>query len=133
MAGKVALSDEARTNRTPLISLAAGIAHPASHGAGAAELVSNLLVGLLIIGIVRAWELVGDRATDIISSIAVLTGQDHKPDGPLQHPRPPIRPRPNQLAPAGQAILAASSAASSRLIPWTRPRSPHIGRSLLVT
>jgi hypothetical protein len=72
------------------------ILHP--HSAGAAGLVSNLLVALLIIGIVRAWELVGDRATDIISSIAVLTGHDHSPDGPLQHPHSPIRPRPNQLA-----------------------------------
>jgi hypothetical protein len=79
--------------------LAAGIAlilHP--HSADAAELVSNLLVGLLIVGIVRAWELVGDRATDIISSIAVLTGHDHNPTAHLQRPRPPVRPRPNQLA-----------------------------------
>ncbi|MGB6578830.1 MAG: hypothetical protein WBF34_13020 [Streptosporangiaceae bacterium] len=46
------------------------------HSAGQAELVSNLLIGLLIIGIARAWELVGDRATGIIASIAVLTGHD---------------------------------------------------------
>ncbi len=44
------------------------------HSAGAAELVSNLLVGLLIIGVARAWELIGDRATGIIASIALLTG-----------------------------------------------------------
>ena len=56
------------------------ILHP--HSADAAGLVSNLLVALLIIGIVRAWELVGDRATGIISSIAVLTGHDQNPDGP---------------------------------------------------
>ena len=56
------------------------ILHP--HSNGAAELVSNLLVALLIIGIVRAWELVGDRATGIISSIAVLTGHDHNTNGP---------------------------------------------------
>ena len=31
---------------------------------------------MLIIGIARAWELVGDRATGIIASIAVLTGHD---------------------------------------------------------
>jgi hypothetical protein len=52
------------------------------HSAGAAGLVSNLLVGLLIIGIARAWELVGDRATGIIASITVLTGHDHNPMPP---------------------------------------------------
>jgi hypothetical protein len=59
------------------------------HSNGAAGLVSNLLIALLIIGIVRAWELVGDRATGIISSIAVLTGHDHNPDGPPPAPAPP--------------------------------------------
>ena len=49
----------------------------------AAGLVSNLLVALLIIGIVRAWELVGDRETGIIASIAVLAGHDRNPDSPL--------------------------------------------------
>jgi hypothetical protein len=29
----------------------------------------------------RAWELVGDRATDVIASIAVLTGHEPSPDG----------------------------------------------------
>jgi hypothetical protein len=67
------------------------ILHP--HSNGAAELVSNLLVGLLIIGIVRAWELVGDRSTGILSSIAVLAGHDHNPDGP---PPAPALPDPAQ-------------------------------------
>jgi hypothetical protein len=52
------------------------------HSAGAAELVSNLLVALLLIGVARAWELVGDRGTGPITSIAVLTGHDRNPDGP---------------------------------------------------
>jgi len=59
------------------------------HSAGAAGLVSNLLVALLIIGIARAWELVGDRDTGIIASIAVLTGHDRNPDGPLPASAPP--------------------------------------------
>ena len=46
---------------------------------GAAGLVSDLLVVLLLIGIARAWELVGDRNTGAIASIAVLAG--HDPDG----------------------------------------------------
>ena len=68
------------------------------HSNGAAELVSDLLVALLIIGIGRAWELVGDRETGIISSIAVLTGHDHNPGGPLPASAAPIGPRPLELA-----------------------------------
>ncbi len=60
------------------------------HSSGAAGLVSNLLVALLIIGILRAWELIGDRDTSIIASIAVLTGHDRNSDGPSagRAPRP---------------------------------------------
>jgi hypothetical protein len=60
--------------------LAAGIdliLHPRS--TGAAELVSDLLVALLLVGIARAWELVGDRSTGPMASIAVLTGHDAHP------------------------------------------------------
>jgi hypothetical protein len=57
--------------------LAGGIAlivNPRS--ASAAELVGNVLVALLIIGIARAWELIGDRRAGAIGSIAILTGHD---------------------------------------------------------
>jgi hypothetical protein len=37
--------------------------------------LSNILVAMLLIGIARAWELVGDRDTGILSSIAVLAGR----------------------------------------------------------
>ncbi len=43
---------------------------------GALELLSNILVAALIIGIARAWELVGDRDTGIFTSIAVLAGRE---------------------------------------------------------
>ncbi len=42
----------------------------------AVQIVSYALVTSLIVGIARAWELVGDRDTGIIASIAVLTGHD---------------------------------------------------------
>jgi hypothetical protein len=57
--------------------LAGGIAlivNPRS--ASASELVGNVLVALLIIGIARAWELIGDRGAGAIASIAILTGHD---------------------------------------------------------
>jgi modulator of FtsH protease len=50
------------------------VSHPAS--TGGAQTICNVLVGLLIIGIARAWELVGDRGTGILSSLAVLAGRD---------------------------------------------------------
>ena len=46
------------------------------------QLVGNILVGLVLVGVARAWELVGDRHTGIISSIAVLTGHDPGPLSP---------------------------------------------------
>jgi hypothetical protein len=96
------------------------------HSTDAAGLVSNLLVALLIIGIARAWELVGDRDTGIIASIAVLTGHDRKPAGSLPASPPPDPakttrtgdPRPltltgqttarNELHPAGETIQLAT-------------------------
>jgi hypothetical protein len=76
------------------------------HSTGAAGLISNLLVALLIIGIARAWELVGDRHTGIIASTAVLTGHDPNHDGSLPAPASPDpakttgpgHPRPPALA-----------------------------------
>ncbi len=61
--------------------------NPYSSGAG--QLVGNLLVALLIIGIARAWELIGDRDTGIISSIAILAGHEHPPEGDSSAGTPP--------------------------------------------
>lgn len=69
--------------------LAAGIdliLNPRSNGA--AELIGNLLAALLIIGVARAWELVGDRNTNIITSIEVLTGHDEPHPSPEPEPHP---------------------------------------------
>ena len=39
-------------------------------------LLSNTLVALLLLGIARAWELVGNRDTGVLASLAVLAGRD---------------------------------------------------------
>jgi hypothetical protein len=44
-------------------------------------LLANVLVAMLLIGIARAWELVGDRDTGIVSSLAVLAGHSLAPAG----------------------------------------------------
>jgi hypothetical protein len=45
--------------------------------------LGNTLIALLLIGIARAWELIGSRDTGLFASIAVLTGHDH---GPFEAP-----------------------------------------------
>lgn len=48
------------------------------------QIISDALVASLLVGIARAWELVGDRDTGIIASIAVLT--HHGPPRPASGP-----------------------------------------------
>lgn len=60
------------------------------HEIGAVGTLSYLLVASLLIGIARAWELVGDRDTGIFASILVLAGHDPKTAGlsDIRAPRP---------------------------------------------
>jgi hypothetical protein len=51
------------------------------------ELVADALIGSLLVGISRAWELVGDRGTGIITSIALLSGHSER-----AHSEAPGRP-----------------------------------------
>jgi hypothetical protein len=62
--------------------LIAGIAALADPGGGTpVELISYALVTSLIVGIARSWELVGERDTGILASIAILSGRAPGPDG----------------------------------------------------
>jgi hypothetical protein len=45
------------------------------HSATALDVLKNVLVASLLIGIARAWELVGARDTGLFSSLAVLSGR----------------------------------------------------------
>jgi hypothetical protein len=56
-----------------------------------ANYLSYVLIALLLVGIARAWELVG-RDTGIFASIAVLAGRDPRPAEPIRpggHPAEP--------------------------------------------
>jgi hypothetical protein len=58
--------------------LAAGIGllqHADNTGVVGLGLLSNLLIASLLIGIARAWELVGGRDTGVVASLAVLMGR----------------------------------------------------------
>jgi hypothetical protein len=46
------------------------------------EIISYALVASVLVGIARAWELVGDRDTGIFASIAVLAQHQHVPGPP---------------------------------------------------
>jgi hypothetical protein len=46
--------------------------------------LGSTLIALLLIGIARAWELVGNRDTGIVASLAVLTGHNHHPAEPAE-------------------------------------------------
>jgi hypothetical protein len=59
---------------TELVSGIIAIADPRSE---AVQVISYALITSLIVGIARAWELIGDRDTGLAASIAVLLG--HRP------------------------------------------------------
>jgi hypothetical protein len=53
----------------------------APRSTGGAESLCYVLVGLLLIGITRSWELVGDRDTGILASLSVLARRDPSTQG----------------------------------------------------
>lgn len=58
------------------VELVSGIIAIAGRGGGTAlDMIGYALVTSLIVGIARAWELVGDRNTGILASLAVLSGR----------------------------------------------------------
>ena len=62
--------------------IAAGIALLASPAkTGAEQIIGYALVTSLLVGVARAWELVGERGTGLFSSVAELTGHRHFPGG----------------------------------------------------
>lgn len=59
------------------LELAAGVQLIAAPGSqGGAQEVCYVLVGLMLIGIARSWELISNRDTGIIASLAVLSGRE---------------------------------------------------------
>jgi len=81
------------------------IAAPRSQGA--AESLCYVVIGLLLIGIARAWELVGDRDTNILASIAALAGHKHYDEAggqPAEQSDPSLRGRAKRCARRPPAI-----------------------------
>ena len=69
-----------------LVNGAIVLADPAARRS--VQAISYAIVASLIVGIARAWELVGDRDTGVIASIAVLTGHEHPLSDRVADPEP---------------------------------------------
>ena len=106
--------------------------HPTA--TGPLQGISYSIVSSLIVGVARAWELVGDRDTGIFSSIAVLVGREHslgetsEPDG-LAAPAKAAVAAPNARTNApGQAegqSKAAVAGPSAQAQPEGQPAVPE--------
>jgi hypothetical protein len=69
------------------VQLGAGIALLVHPRTGPLDLISDVLVLSLIIGIARAWELVGGRGTGVIASLTSLI-DDRRTPGPVRSEPP---------------------------------------------
>jgi hypothetical protein len=58
----------------------------APHTDAPIDVIGNLLAASLLIGVARSWELVGDRDTGFVSSIAALAGHDRHLGGSVAGP-----------------------------------------------
>jgi hypothetical protein len=78
------------------------------------DVIGNVLAASLLIGVARSWELVGDRDTGFVSSIAALAGHDRHLGGSVAGPAdvPPDDPADAGAAgePTGPAAPASSAA-----------------------
>jgi hypothetical protein len=108
---------------TELIAGIILIADPAN--GGALEAVGYALVASLIAGVARAWELVGDRDTGVLSSLAILSGYHTDADAPGVTASAAAEP--GQTGPPAASVPepGATGASPSRSPgPAASPRSP---------
>jgi hypothetical protein len=91
----------------------------APHTDAPIDIIGNVLAASLLIGVARSWELVGDRDTGIVSSIAALAGHARHLGGSVGGPAdvppddaadPAGAPGPSQLAGPGHAAGPAGAA-----------------------
>jgi hypothetical protein len=69
------------------VELVAGVIQAANtHLHAPVDVIGNVLVASLLIGVARSWELVGDRDTGISASIAALTGRERHLGGSVAGP-----------------------------------------------
>jgi hypothetical protein len=69
---------------TELIAGIALLANPASNGS--VQSIGYALIGSILVGVARAWELVGEIDTGILASLTTLLGRGHAPDADAAPP-----------------------------------------------
>ena len=82
------------------IELVAGIVAAARPSASAAlQVIGYALITSVLVGIARAWEIVGDRDTGVLASLAVLTGRTAADGALAATPEPSGAPGPGPEVP----------------------------------
>ena len=80
--------------------LVAGIIVAANSGATTSlQVIGYALATSVIVGVLRAWEIVGDRDTGVVASLAVLTGHTAADGVPAATPEPSGAPGPGPDVP----------------------------------
>jgi len=75
------------------VELAYGIALVVDrHSTGALDIIGDVLIVSLLIGIARAWELVGNWDTGLVSSIALISGHRDRLQGLIDEKSPTAGP-----------------------------------------
>ena len=97
------------------VEIVAGVIAAADpHEKAPIDVIGNVLVASLLIGVARSWELVGDRDTGITASIAALAGHERhlggSVAGPADVPRDDDAAWPGEAALPGEAPLPGEPA-----------------------
>jgi hypothetical protein len=77
------------------------------------DVIGNVLAASLLIGVARSWELVGDRDTGFVSSIAALAGHDRHLGGSVAGPADVPPGDPGDAEDTGEPAAPAAPASSA--------------------
>lgn len=104
------------------VQLGAGIALLVHPRTGPLDLISDVLVLSLIIGIARAWELVGGRGTGVIASLTALIDDRRTPDPARADPPEATDSEAHGKVPAfGLRLTRADKRRHGASVPFQRP------------
>ncbi len=107
------------------VEIVAGVIAAADpHEKAPIDVIGNVLVASLLIGVARSWELVGDRDTGITASIAALAGHERHLGGSVAGPADVPRDDaawpgalPGEAAPPGEPAPPGDAAAPGNAAP----------------
>ncbi len=86
------------------------------------DVIGNVLVASLLIGVARSWELVGDRDTGVSGSIAALIGRERHLGGSVAGPADV--PRDDDAVPPGEVASPVEAASPGKAAPPGKAARP---------